>query len=287
MDAFKFACPVCGQHISCDPAQAGSQMKCPTCFQKLVVPQAPSGAAAGYIITASKVSERPSSAIPRVVVPRPVEKKAPPLAAIGFFAVLIGVVVVGILYHDKIFRTASTSSSAETNPLASTSGPQRTIWLPLPPNAQTNWTLDLTNASISDLEAVGRVHGTDFHCERATLNGGNLNLRQGADWPPDLGASIHLGVARVEDLAGRSIYITPDQVRAPEVALRWKDVLRQPVKETLTNGYALRMMFGVVTNGQIPGKIYLCTTDSSKSWVRGSFDAQIRPPGSPSSPAVP
>ena len=42
MSEFKYACPVCGQHIKCDSSQAGSQMECPTCFQKITVPQAPS-----------------------------------------------------------------------------------------------------------------------------------------------------------------------------------------------------------------------------------------------------
>ena len=41
MSEFKFACPVCGQHITCDAAAAGSQMNCPTCFRKIVVPRAP------------------------------------------------------------------------------------------------------------------------------------------------------------------------------------------------------------------------------------------------------
>ncbi len=41
MSEFKYACPVCGQHIKCDSSQSGTQMECPTCFQKIVVPQAP------------------------------------------------------------------------------------------------------------------------------------------------------------------------------------------------------------------------------------------------------
>ncbi len=41
MSEFKYACPVCGQHIKCDSSQGGSVMECPTCFQKIIVPQAP------------------------------------------------------------------------------------------------------------------------------------------------------------------------------------------------------------------------------------------------------
>ena len=41
MSEFKFACPVCGQHITAGSSASGSQIVCPTCFQKIVVPQAP------------------------------------------------------------------------------------------------------------------------------------------------------------------------------------------------------------------------------------------------------
>ena len=41
MSEFKYACPVCGQHIKCDSSQSGTTMECPTCFQKIIAPQAP------------------------------------------------------------------------------------------------------------------------------------------------------------------------------------------------------------------------------------------------------
>ena len=44
MSEFKFACPVCGQHITADSSTSGGQIECPTCFQKIVVPQAPASA---------------------------------------------------------------------------------------------------------------------------------------------------------------------------------------------------------------------------------------------------
>jgi DNA-directed RNA polymerase subunit RPC12/RpoP len=41
MSEFKYACPVCGQHMKCDSSQSGTVMECPTCFQKITAPQAP------------------------------------------------------------------------------------------------------------------------------------------------------------------------------------------------------------------------------------------------------
>ncbi len=64
MSEFKYACPVCGQHIKCDSSQAGSVMECPTCFQKITVPQAPASADQKFIITGTKVGERPVPTIP-------------------------------------------------------------------------------------------------------------------------------------------------------------------------------------------------------------------------------
>jgi DNA-directed RNA polymerase subunit RPC12/RpoP len=58
MSEFKYACPVCGQHMMCDSSQSGSVMECPTCFQKITVPQAPSSDEQKFILTGSKVSEK-------------------------------------------------------------------------------------------------------------------------------------------------------------------------------------------------------------------------------------
>lgn len=41
LNEFKFACPVCGQHIMCDASLSGSVMECPTCFQKIIARQVP------------------------------------------------------------------------------------------------------------------------------------------------------------------------------------------------------------------------------------------------------
>ena len=40
---FKFACVYCGQHIECETALSGRQIKCPTCQSRIVVPAAEKG----------------------------------------------------------------------------------------------------------------------------------------------------------------------------------------------------------------------------------------------------
>ena len=62
MSEFKFACPVCGQHITADSSTSGGQIECPTCFQKIVVPQAPASAETKFILSAAQVGKpRPAS----------------------------------------------------------------------------------------------------------------------------------------------------------------------------------------------------------------------------------
>ena len=62
MSEFKFACPVCGQHITADSSTSGGQIECPTCFQKIVVPQAPASQDTKFILSASQVGKpRPAS----------------------------------------------------------------------------------------------------------------------------------------------------------------------------------------------------------------------------------
>ena len=48
------------------------------------------------------------------------------------------------------------------------------------------------------------------------------------------------------------------------------------VTETFTNGFAMRLEFGKVSSNRLPGKIYLCLPDEMKSYVVGTFTAEIQ-----------
>src|SRR6187455_1968638 len=63
MSEFKFACPVCGQHITADSATSGGELECPTCFRKIVVPQAPATPDTKLILSAAQVESRRASAL--------------------------------------------------------------------------------------------------------------------------------------------------------------------------------------------------------------------------------
>lgn len=286
MSDFKFACSVCGQHISCDTTKAGSQMECPTCFQKLTVPQAPGDESSKFILTASKVQTRP---VPYLVIPPEAPKKKEiPYATIALIVVVCLAAAGGIAFRNKIFKHAhkqdSASAGSSTNESessaesgssqSSTTGPDQAP----PTSTDTNWTLDLASVKIPEAVAMGKINGRDFVCERAVLSGGRLDLRQGPKWPPDLGVSVYLSAARGEDLANKTITVAANTPNAPRVTLRWKDERQEPKTKTIRSGYVLRLEYGKAADKHISGKIYFCTPDSTTSWAAGTFEAEIRVP---------
>jgi DNA-directed RNA polymerase subunit RPC12/RpoP len=117
MSEFKYACPVCGQHMKCDSSQSGTVMECPTCFQKITAPQAPKSDDPKFIITGTKVGERP---IPTVVADSgaatPPEKHFPALVFV-FVVLLFAAVAAAFVFRGKNFK----STSGQTNQIASAS----------------------------------------------------------------------------------------------------------------------------------------------------------------------
>lgn len=273
MTAFKFACPVCGQHISCEAEKAGSQMECPTCYQKLVVPQAPKDTDSKFILTASKVQDRPVPTVPGSETQR-LPRNRFPFAAVALIVALCAIVATAFVYRARIQKLLKQELVTREKPATRTV--KSTPAAPRQSSSDTNWTLNLTGVAIPSTPVAGRINGSKFTCERAVLNGGRLDLRQGLKWPPDLGLSIYLDAVSAQQLADFTINILPDQKPAPNVRLRWKDERSEPQTKWIRDGYALHLVFGQVAGERISGKIYLCMPDESQSWVAGSFDAEIR-----------
>src|SRR5271170_6187244 len=104
MSEFKYACPVCGQHISCDSSQTGSTMTCPTCFQQIIVPQAPADGGQKFILTGIKVGDRPPSKDPELnPYASPEAKRIPGVIIVLAIFLLIGA-AVGFVYHGTILK---------------------------------------------------------------------------------------------------------------------------------------------------------------------------------------
>jgi DNA-directed RNA polymerase subunit RPC12/RpoP len=285
MSEFKYACPVCGQHIKCDSSQAGTQMECPTCFQKITVPQAPTTDGQKFIITGTKVGERPATNIPadRVVTR---EKKFPMAAVVILLVLVCAAGAAAFAFRGKIFKHSggapadevASGSDAESTP-AKTQTRARPA-LVAPPANDTNWMLKLDTAVIPDSTAAGRIHGQDFIVERASLQNGTLTLRYGTRGSVALGVLINFGNTQPEALAGQSLNITANAPTAARITLIWQDG-GKTARENLDGGYALRLNFGQISGTRLSGKIYFCAPDETKSYVAGTFNADIRKPRPP------
>ena len=197
-------------------------------------------------------------------------------AVLALLVLLCTVGAALFVFRDRIFRFARAPASAGTNALLQPVAVALNTTYPIPTNIA--WTLDLTNVAFPEAVAAGSIHGSGFFCEKAILRGGLLSLIQGKTWPWDLSLALNLFARQGEELSGKTVQIPSDRPRAPHVVLRWKDAQQQPVTETISGGYALNLVFGQATNGHMPGKIFICLPDSSKSFVAGSFDAEIRKP---------
>lgn len=285
MSDFKFACPVCGQHITCDTGSSGSQMDCPTCFRKLVVPHAPSPGKTNFVIAASEVQTRPTHIPSKTASPILPETKKFPVVAIVFGVLICGAVIGGVMFYLQGKKPGNdTTQNNQTNDVATTLTPtnaQPVVILPPPSSDATNWTLNLDNAVIPDAPASGAVNGFGFSLERSTIQEGRLDLRQGSKWPPDVGVSVHLMAKRIEDIAGKTVIIEPTRTNAPKAILRWRNIQGKATNKEFKSGYAARLEFGQVNGKWLPGKIFIATPDDAQSYVAGTFNAEIRKPSPP------
>lgn len=280
MSEFKYACPVCGQHIRCDSSQAGSVMDCPTCFQKITVPQAPADADSKFILTGSKFVEKKipdtlaRAAAAAVVAP----EKSFPLGVVLGLALVLAAAAGGVFIYRAqhaqtekpgkhvVKKSTGTTNAAPPKPLAA------------PPASDANWMLALGTNAIPDAPVAGRIHGQDFIVERALFQNGSLTLRQGARGPVEFGVQIAFGGAQPEALAGKNLNILADTNKAAKVTLHWKDDSGAVQKVSWDINYAMRLELGDIAKGRLPGKIYLCTPDPEKSYLLGSFSASISKP---------
>src|SRR5205823_395031 len=230
------------QHITAASKTSGTQLDCPTCFQKIIVPQAPSSAFSKLILSASRVGKprpRPTEALQDA---KPVAARRTSLISFAVWAVVL-CTAAGAIYkfHGNIASRFSRQAQAGPNAKAQTKAGARKFYA-IPTNSA--WTMNLSHAIIPDEPAAGGIRGTGFFCERATLMGGNLTLRQGKSWPPDLGITVVFFARQGEELSGKTVEVGPERAPPlPKVVLRWKDEQDQARKQDFTSGYALKVIF--------------------------------------------
>ncbi len=278
MSEFKFACPVCGQHMMCDASQGGAVMDCPTCFQKIIAPQAPA-ADVKFILTGTQLTEK-KTVTPGLDNSVRVEKTFPAGLVLGVLVVALVAGATLFYFHQQKINAAK-SLAEQAVAAASAAAEKKEKIISAPPANDANWSLALGTNAIAETPVAGRIHGQDFIVERANFQNGLLTLRAGTHGPVEFGVLVHFGGAQAESLAGQSLNVAADTDKAAKVSFRWKDENGTVQKEMFDNGYAMRLEFGALANNRLPGKLWLCTPDKEKSYLLGSFNADARKPKAP------
>jgi hypothetical protein len=171
--------------------------------------------------------------------------------------------------------TEKASPAAETTEKA----PPKDTPLPTPSEG---WTQQVKEMRFPTAPPAGKINGKPFTpqtTELSRIDGRFLTLRQGDEFNPDVQLKIALSVAKDDNFSGKTYEIAPDAGRSPlPVSLALKRPVNLPPEVKMYNDkLALRLEFGQEEGGKLPGKIYLCLPDEAKSYVAGTFTADVEP----------
>jgi hypothetical protein len=195
-------------------------------------------------------------------------------------ALTIGWVFFGAPYlkkkpHQKAAQEAETARQAEEQAKAAKAAEI------VAAKKRAGWNMDLSAADFPDRPASGKIHSVNFTVEAALFSGTSVVLEQtnGSSRVMQLSSLLKPG----ESIANKSFNIaTNDTNRVPKITLAWRDAgAPKAGNEIFTNGYAMKLEFGALADGVLPGKIYLSLPDPEQSFVGGNFAITLKAPGAP------
>jgi hypothetical protein len=141
------------------------------------------------------------------------------------------------------------------------------------------------DSKIPEGRVNGMLAGTNFLAESSRIDPSPtaqvLRFIQGQPASPDREMLVYLHLKPGEKLGGQMVNVTSDMHGAgvPSVAKRWKTNPRYaPSSKFFSSGYAMKLELGTVTNGVVPGKIYLALPDPEQSVIAGMFMAAATTP---------
>jgi hypothetical protein len=146
--------------------------------------------------------------------------------------------------------------------------------------AGSGWTMDVKDAMIPAAPVVGEIHGSNFQLKRALFRNGNLKFIS-ADGQESL--TIQALGGSIENRSLEFQTGSADDNHAPKIEISWKDG-EENKTATFQDGYAMDLNFDAAKGRRIPGQIYLCLPDDSKSYLAGTFTVVLPKPKPKSSP---
>ena len=307
MADLRFTCSHCRQEIECDELWSGHEIQCPTCKTELTVPPKPdapphaalAGTRPGEARLSIGQSRHQRSAAPPPPPPQEVliqrqlaqARASQKGSAKKWVTISVAVIVLGVAGYfgygfvsewlakrSEAAQQASARQQATNAAVAEPAPPPPPKELPLLPAV---WTLDSDKANIPAGRANGIISGTNFVVETARLDKVGtaylLRLLQGAPASPDLGFMIYLHPNAGESVTGQTWTVSQEMKgkTVPQiVTLRKTNPRFQAQQKTIFSGYAMKLELGQITNGVIPGKIFLAVPpDTEQTVVAGLFNA--------------
>lgn len=139
---------------------------------------------------------------------------------------------------------------------------------------------EVSTKPIPDQPALGLVHGRNLKVEEATLDleNGSLRIGQGDGFLNKLEEfEIEFPLQKIEEFVGKTITVEPSEDTDIDVTLAYKVHGEFSIKtQTFLSGFSMKLEFGTQKDGKIPGKIHLRVPDTKRSFVVGSFVAEIK-----------
>ena len=139
------------------------------------------------------------------------------------------------------------------------------------------WTMNVLNAGIPDEPVSGEVNNLEFRMDAALIENGVLILRKGSERSPTQVVEVHNIQRPGEALDGKKFELADvSGVNTPTVRMKWEDPKKLSMPMRLyDNSFAIKLEFGNMEDGKIPGKVFIAVPDGQKSYISGSFTAEV------------
>ena len=142
------------------------------------------------------------------------------------------------------------------------------------------WTMNPAQMKIPNAKVSGRLHGQTFVMDKTELSGSVLTLSEDKEeFYADRYVKLGLFLQEGETLVGKKYRIAGGMgmgMGVPQVHIQWKkEGTAFGENEVFMDKYAMLLQIGKTKAGQLPGKIYLCLPDESKSVIAGRFSVEI------------
>ncbi len=168
-----------------------------------------------------------------------------------------------------------TTKSTPTATGAATGATEKTA---NPTTGESNWRSTLAGATIPNGAAKGQIYGQQFLAENGKIEDGILKLYQGKGDLPDLQVTLSLNFFLVnKQLPFGKTFRVPEDNNGVLFSVCTSSI--KPGRSISNCGIAISSMIlelGQPNNKKLPVKIYLNLKDDAKSYVAGTFEAEIK-----------